>query len=156
AEPPMLTRKLGLAETKILIAAVDEVADFVEALLVSAGFQNVQRRPEDVEEFLRTYRPGEYGLIISQPSGTYFKTKDGLFMDGLMLLSEVRKRDGKAKFLVVSGGPGTAVQKRCNDLELCDYTYWGMSCVPDQLLRAVDRALSDHHESATNRVSQRR
>lgn len=84
-----------------------------------------------------------YDLFIAQP-----RSLPPGMMNWLKLLSEVRKHDRRAKFLVVSGGPKTHVEESIKDLSLGDYTYLDLPCTRDQLLKAVDRALADRHELA--------
>lgn len=130
-------------DTKILLAVTEVLPEMFRLMLEVGGFVNIELRGEDDRDFFARYRPGDYGLFIAQPS-----SKPPGMMNGMELLSEVRKHDGRARFLIVSGGPEAPVHQWAKNINLGDHTYLGMPCTCDQLLKAVDLALADHHESA--------
>jgi DNA-binding response OmpR family regulator len=135
-----------VTNVKILIGVCDEVvAETIKTLFEQAGFRNIELRPDDDRELFAKHRAGDYGLFVVQPS-----SKPPGMMDGLQLLSEVRKRDRHARFLVVSCSDEAFLQRsiRRSGLDLGNYTYLGMAFGLNELLPAIDHALGNHNGSA--------
>jgi DNA-binding NtrC family response regulator len=124
-------------DMKILITLFDVMETIVSIFLEESGYRNVERRPEDADAFLKSYRPGECELIISQPTRTQSR------LDGLALLSEVRKRDKTTRFLVLSGSPQDRLEEflRRDGLDLGDWSYLAIPFDQNQLSESVHRAL---------------
>ena len=131
-------------DVRILIGVDEWLAEMMKMFLERAGFRNIQLRPDDDREFFAKYRAGDYELFVAQPSS---RPADMLY--GLQWLSEVRKRDRQARFLVVSGSDEVFLERsiRQERLDLGNYTYLKLPFELNALLPAINCALGNHNES---------